>query len=96
MPLELDDLRIEDRQLTSLIFDADNDIFFNGRALDKEGKDICDRLAKFKIDSLVEVTAESHYIRREGVYRIYEIKIPSREEKDRVIYRFSGKLTPVY
>ena len=67
MPLELDGLRIEDRQLTGLIFNADNDIFFCGRALDNEGKDICDRLAKFKIDSLVEVIAESDYIRREGV-----------------------------
>lgn len=62
MPIQLDDLRIEDRQLTSLIFNADGDILFHGRALDYEGDNISRRLSRFRIGEMVEVTAESNYI----------------------------------
>jgi len=98
MFIQLDDLRIENRQLTSLIFDVDKDILFRGRALDHEGDDIFCRLSRFKIGEMVEVTAESNYNLREGVYKIVEKEILPREKvKDsHIIYRFSGRLRPVY
>lgn len=98
MHIQLDDLRIENRQLTSLIFDANKDILFRGRALDDEGDKICRRLSRFRIGEMVEVTAESNHNLREGVYTIIEITLPQREEAEesRVIYRFSGRLRPVY
>jgi len=98
MPIQLDDFEISDRQLISLIFDSDKHIHFRGRALDDEGASICHRLSRFKTGEIVEVRAESSSIIREGVYKIYDIEIPPREEveKELVIYRFSGKLAPVY
>jgi len=80
MPIQIDDLRIEDRQLTSLGSDANNDIYFRGRALDDEGDRISRRLSRFKIGEMVEVTAEYNYNLREGIYTIIEISIPQREE----------------
>lgn len=96
MQIEIDNFKIENRHLTGVIFNYDKDIYFQGRALDDEGKRICDRLSKFKMGSTVEIKAESDYHTRQGVYEIYEILIPAREEKDRAIYRFSCKLRPVY
>ena len=95
--IKLDDLEIHNRQLKGLVFDFNGDIYFYGLALDFEGKEICNRLSRFKLNSIVEVVAESATNSSEGVYKLYAIDIPSREEinGDRVIYRFSGKLAPI-
>jgi len=95
--IKLDDLEIQNRQLTGLCFNWNGDIYFYGLALDFEGKKICNRLSKFKLNSIVEVEAKSHTSSFNGVCKLYEIDIPPREEtnKDRVIYRFSGKLARI-
>jgi hypothetical protein len=57
--LKLDDLEIQNEQLTGFVFDWNGDIHFYGMALDYEGKKICDRLSKFKLNSIIEVEAKS-------------------------------------
>jgi hypothetical protein len=97
LPIKLDDLLIDDNQLTSLTFESNQDILFRGRALDDEGDNITRRLSRFIIGELVEVKAERGRTLREGVYRIAEIEIPKRQVKEtRAIHRFSGILRPVH
>jgi len=97
MPLSIDTLKIEDKNLTGLNVGYDKEIYFSGRALDDRGKEICDKLSGFKVGSTVEVILESNqYGRRQGFYELYERVIPPREVTDRAIYRFSGKLRPVH
>lgn len=99
MPLKIDDLEIEDKNLIGFVIDNEMCIHFRGRALDDEGERICKKLSEFKIGSTVEVTLvslESGYHKQQGIYELFEMVIPPREEKDRIIYRFSGKLRPVH
>jgi len=96
MTLKIDTLEIEDRNLIGFGVDHDASVYFRGRALDDEGKNICEQLLKFKKGSTVKVILKRDHDTKQGFYEVVEIEIPPREEKDRIIYRFSGRLKPVY
>lgn len=97
MYLKLDDLEIERKNLKAVVFDIDHRILFAGRALEAEGKRICDRLSKFKEGQIIEVEAESSdYGRYEGICEVVEMKFPPPTlDKAPAIFRFEGILKQV-
>ena len=94
----LDDLEIQNKHVNSVFFGHDQTMHFSGRALEEDGKKIGDRLSRFKKGQIVEVVADtSSYRHYEGICEIIEIEFPPPTiDKAPAIYRFRGKLKPVY
>lgn len=96
--LKLDDLEIEEKNLLGINWDVvSEDPLFEGRALEEEGKKICEKLRKFEENQIVEVELETKngFGRKKKILRIKEIKTPNPEMVAPVIYRFSGRLEMV-
>ncbi len=94
--LQLDDLIIKNSQISGIVFDWDGTIQFYGLALDFEGKRICDRLSKFKLNHIVGVKIKWDGRSREAFFKLFEIEIPQEEiDGGHLLYRFSGKLSPL-
>lgn len=94
----MDELRIENRHLTHVILSAiPNAIMFKGRALEDEGKRICEELSKFQKGQIVEVETElDNHNLWEGICKVTSIgiqvpKLASPMAKE-LIYRFDGEL----
>jgi hypothetical protein len=100
MYLVIDELKIENRHLTGVIMDSDRTIMFQGRAIEDEGKRICEELSKFQKGQIVEVEAEfDDYRLWEGICKVTNIGIQTPELASpmakELIYRFYGELEPI-
>ena len=80
------------------MFDIYYRILFAVRALETEGKTICDRLSKLKEGQIIEVEAESSdYGHYEGICEVVEMKFqPPTLDKAHAIFRFGGILKQVF
>jgi len=98
MSFQIDDLEIISKHLQSVFWTHDKELWFKGIALEEKGKGICDRLSQFKKGQIVEVEGSTdNYSIVEGIFEIIEITIPPPDvSKAPAIFRFSGRLKPVY
>ncbi len=98
MHLKLDDFEIQNKYLTRVSYDHQNWIHFRGIALEEKGKQIQNRLSKFKKGEIIEFEVEtSDFHRSEGYCEIVEIIThpPKEPNKASVIYEFSGQVKPL-
>lgn len=99
MYLKLDNIeKIEQKNLVRIFADIDGCIHFRGRALETEGKRIHEQLSKLKTGEIIEVEFDTRdYAHDKGIYEVVELNIPPTDICNApVIYRFSGKLKPIY
>jgi hypothetical protein len=97
MKLKLDDVEIKNKYLSRVFWTHDQELWFKGIALEESGKKIHDQLSRFKNGEIVEVEAEtSSYDIFEGICEIVEIDLPTPENVAPMLFRFSGKLKPIY
>lgn len=97
MRIQLDTLTIEGKYLHTVRWNFDQVLRFGGIALEPEGLKIHKRLSELEKGQIVEVQAEtSSYDVFEGICEIIEIDLPTPENVAPMLFRFSGKLRPIY
>jgi len=93
MYLLLQTAEFDEKNVQFLALDSDQHLHFRAIALDEKGKELYEKLSKFRVGEVVDVIAETDSGHFEGYYKI--VKLEKELPEADAFYRFHGELEQI-